>query len=144
MPAEVIVAQACAHNHPGTPKDEADVVSWIQASSIIAGVDPIALGLLAPDGNSLPLPHKQEGYITHLGDHDFVLSVPAAQNSIHLLKKLAQSDYGMTSTDLESIRFNKFRNYIGAQLSFMQLDHTAASPDPSAGIKTLVAQVITK
>jgi len=144
LPAEVIVAQACAHNHPGTPKDEADVVSWIQASSIIAGVDPVALGLLAPDGTSLPLPHKQEGYITHLGDHDFVLSVPAAQNSIQLLKKLAQSDYGMTSTDLEGIRFNKFRNYIGAQLSFMQLDHTAASPDPSAGIKNLVAQVITK
>ena len=46
MPADEVVAQACAHNHPGTPKDEELVVGWIKAASILACVDPIERGLL--------------------------------------------------------------------------------------------------
>ena len=33
LPAEEIVAQACAHNHPGSDKDEESVVNWIKAAS---------------------------------------------------------------------------------------------------------------
>lgn len=71
MPAEEIVAQACAHAAPTSKKEEADVVSWIRAASIIIGKDPVRLGLLTSDGEGLPAPHKQEGYIVHLGDHDW-------------------------------------------------------------------------
>lgn len=41
LPAEVVVAQSCAHTHPGTDKDKAQVVSWITAAALLAGVDPV-------------------------------------------------------------------------------------------------------
>lgn len=144
LPADVIVAQACAHNHPGSEKDEADVVAWINAASIIAGKDPIALGLLSNDGGALPTPHKQEGYITHLADHDWVLSVPAAQKSIKALQEVAKSDYNMTIADLKSAKFNHFRNYIGAQVSMMQISHVMADGGGKPSVKSLVNRVIIK
>ena len=50
MPASVVVAQACAHNHPGSEKDAADVERWLQAACILAGKDAVALGLLTAEG----------------------------------------------------------------------------------------------
>lgn len=144
LPADVIVAQACAHNHPGSEKDEADVVGWIKAASIIAGKDPIALGLLSNDGCTLPTPHKQEGYITHLGDHDWVLSVPAAQKSIKVLQEIAKRDYNMTITDLRAAKFNHFRNYIAAQVSMMQINHAMADGGGKTSVKNLVNRIIIK
>ena len=44
-PAEIVVAQACAHNHPRTEADEVQVVGWLTAAAIIAGKDPVAYGL---------------------------------------------------------------------------------------------------
>lgn len=144
LPAEVITAQACAHTHPGTPQDEAAVVGWIKAASIIAGKNPISLGLLSKDGMTIPTPHKQEGYITHLADHDFVLSVPASQQSVKLLKEVAKTTYRMNDAELNSIKFNKFRNYIAAQVSFMQIHNCMASNNPLGDVTTLVKQIITK
>lgn len=95
IPSEVVVAQACAHGAPSNPKDEGDVVGWIKAAALIAGKDPIRSGYLRKDGEGLPAPHKQEGYIVHLGDHDWVLTSPASQKSIAILKKAAASLYGI-------------------------------------------------
>lgn len=89
FPPEEVIAQACAHGAPTSKQDEADVVGWLKAASLIAGKDPIAYGLLNRNGDGLPTPHHQEGYIVHLGDHDWVLSSPAAQKSVRLLKKIA-------------------------------------------------------
>lgn len=140
LPADTIVAQACAHSHPGSAKEEASVVAWIKAGAIIAGKNPLALGLLNNDGTGLPAPHQQAGYIVHLADHDFVLSVPAAQKSIAALQKIAKENYGMSEHDLTTLNFNKFRNYLGAQLSFMRINQ--AMTDNT--IKKLVASVIKK
>ncbi|WP_199883800.1 hypothetical protein [Anaerosinus massiliensis] len=144
LPADVIVAQACAHNHPGSAKDEADVVGWIKAAAIIAGKDPIALGLLSTDGKTLPVPHKQEGYIVHLADHDWVLSVPAAQASIQALQEVAKNDYNMTIADLKSSKFNHFRNYIASQVSMMQIHYTLSDGGGTASVKSLVNRIIKK
>lgn len=142
LPAEVIVAQACAHGHPGTPKDEADVVGWIKAAAIIAGKDPVSLGLLSPAGDTLPTPHKQEGYITHLGDHDFVLTVPAAQKSIAVLQKIARQEYGMSEEDLKTANFYQFRNYICSQVSMMAV-HARLSADGEPAVVELVHSLVT-
>ncbi len=124
LPAEVCVAQACAHNHPRTPEDEKQVVGWIQAAAIIAGVDPVRRGLLESDGKTLPLPRRQEGFVCHLGDHDWVLAVPAAQWLIPIMGTIAERDYGIKKTDPA---FNSFRNYVFSQASIMALYETYAA-----------------
>lgn len=142
MPAAEIVAQACAHAAPTSAKDEADVVSWIKAASILTGKDPIRLELLTKDGEHLPQPHKQEGYIVHLGDHDWVLSVPASQKTIAILQAIARKDYRMTEAEATGSRFNQFRNYIGSQVSFMYINHLSSLPNAEAEIRQLVKQII--
>jgi len=122
LPAEVVVAQACAHNHPGTDKDEAQVVPWLKTAAAIVGVDPVAKGLVDASGKTLPLPRRMEGFICHLGDHDYVLSVPAAQWLVPVMKDIAAAHYGIKGDDAGSAaKFNSFRNYVFAQASIMNL-----------------------
>src|SRR5574344_299093 len=117
LPADEIVAQACAHNHPGTSKD----------------------------GKTLPSPHKQAGYLVHLGDHDFVLSVPAAQQSVIALKEVAKKEYNLTDDDLKGIKFNKLRNYIAAQFSFMHIHQVmSASDNPIDAVAKISKSIIYK
>lgn len=140
LPAAEVVAQACAHGAPSNPKEEAPVVSWIKAAGIIAGIDPVKYGALTKDGEGLPAPHKQEGYIVHLGDHDWVLTSPASGKSIAILKEIAASDYNIT----DEPTFNKFRNYVGSQVSFMYINHLSSFADGMQQIKALVHQIILK
>ena len=128
LPTEICIAQACAHNHPGTAKDEADVVNWLQAAAILVGVDPVAKGLLAGDGKTLPLPRKMEGFVCHLGDHDYVLSVPVVQWLLPEMQTIAKEKYRMSDEDLRGKKFNAFRNQAFSQATAMNLyQHYAVS-----------------
>jgi hypothetical protein len=143
LPAAVCVAQACAHTHPGTPKDEAEPVAWLQAAGVLLGIDPKAKGLLAPAGDTLPLPRRIENFVCHLGDHDYVISVPAAQWMIPLLRALAAEQYGMTEADLAGKPFNAFRNYVFAQSTIMGLYQIFATQGREAlanAVASLVAR----
>lgn len=142
FPVEEIVAQACAHTIP-TGKDEQVVAGYLKAAAIIAGKDAVKLGLVNSD-NTIPTPHKQEGYIVSLGDHDFVLSSPACQKSVAILKQIAAKDYGMTKAELEGEHFNRFRNYIGAQYSMMYIDSLASTKNGMERISQAVKNVIFK
>ena len=142
FPLEEIVAQACAHTIP-TGKDEQVVACYLKAAAIIAGKDAVKLGLVNSD-NTIPTPHKQEGYIVSLGDHDFVLSSPACQKSVAILKQIAAKDYGMTKAELEGEHFNRFRNYIGAQYSMMYIDSLASTKNGMERIRQAVKNVIVK
>lgn len=142
FPVEEIVAQACAHTIP-TGKDEQVVAGYLKAAAIIAGKDAVKLGLVNSD-NTIPTPHKQEGYIVSLGDHDFVLSSPACQKSVVILKQIAAKDYGMTKAELEGEHFNRFRNYIGAQYSMMYIDSLASTKNGMERIRQAVKNVIVK
>ncbi|SDF29291.1 metal-dependent phosphohydrolase [Desulfovibrio legallii] len=141
LPAPVVVAQACAHTHPGTAKDEALVVGWIKAAALLAGVDPVRADLLAPGGKTLPLPRRAEGFLVHLGDHDFVLSVPAAQWVTPALRNLAEEKYGLKGADLDGLPFNNFRNYVFAQVSAMRLYGALAAQGPAAVAELAAAAV---
>lgn len=142
FPVEEIVAQSCAHTIP-TGKDEQVVAGYLKAAAIIAGKDAVKLGLVNSD-NTIPTPHKQEGYIVSLGDHDFVLSSPACQKSVAILKQIAAKDYGMTKAELEGEHFNRFRNYIGAQYSMMYIDSLASTKNGMERIRQAVKNVIVK
>ncbi|MDR2051234.1 MAG: HD domain-containing protein [Deltaproteobacteria bacterium] len=125
-PAELVVAQICAHTHPGTDEEEKKVVAWLKAAAVIAGVDPVRYGLLDKNGETLPRPRKQEGFICHLGDHDFVLSVPAVQWTLPVLREIARSDYKLSARDLDGKPFNSLRNLIFSRISAMRLEHLYA------------------
>ena len=142
FPVEEIVAQSCAHTIP-SGKDEQVVAGYLKAAAIIAGKDAVKLGLVTSKG-TIPTPHKQEGYITSLGDHDFVLSGPACQKSVAILKQIAAKDYGMTKAELEGEHFNRFRNYIGAQYSMMYIDSLASTKNGMERIRQAVKNVIVK
>lgn len=142
FPPEEVVAQACAHGAPTSAGDEADVVGWLKAAALMAGKDPVNYGLLNLAGDHLPAPHHQEGYIVHLGDHDWVLSVPAAQKAVVLLKKIAAADYGMKDEDLNGLPFNAFRNYIGAQVSLMYIQFLSVEPDGYEQVRRLVHKIV--
>lgn len=141
LPPAVVVAQACAHTHPGTDKDEGQVVGWIKAASLLAGVDPVRADLLAPDGKSLPLPRRTEGFLVHLGDHDFVLSVPAAQWLTPVLRDVARERYGLSGADLDGAPFNQLRNYVYSQASIMRLYGVLVTEGPK-GVARLTENIV--
>ena len=117
LPAEFVVAQACAHEHPGSASGEAQVVGWLRAAAIIAGVDPVKAGLIAADGKTLPLPRRIEGWVVHLADHDWVISVPACQWVVKALRNLAEKKWGVR----DEKTFNALRNYVLCNLTAMRL-----------------------
>lgn len=144
FPAAEVVAQACAHGAPSNEQEEANVVGWLKAAALVAGKDPVAYGLLNTSGTGLPAPHHQEGYIVHLGDHDWVLTSPAAAKTTKVLKKIAADVYGMTGADLDGAAYNHFRNYVGAQLSYMYLNMLEAEPNGYHLVVKAVGELIRK
>ncbi len=140
LPAELVVAQACAHDHPGTPKSEASVVDWIKAAAIINGIDPVKSGYLAAGGKTLPMPRRMEGFVTHLADHDFVLSGPACQWTVDALKPIA-ARLGISEGDMERKPFAQLRNYVLSQKTAMQLYGTYAAKGET-GLQALVFEIV--
>lgn len=138
---ELIVAIACSHNHPGFAADEAQVVGWIKAAALYTGRDPVREGLLAADGQTLPLPRRQEGFMVHLGDHDYVLTAPAAGWVTAQLAQLAKTDYGMSEQDLQGRPFYMFRNYIFTQLEVLRL-HQLWVERGEAGLRAAITKLI--
>jgi hypothetical protein len=60
--------------------DESKVVAWARAAAIVAGVDPVAFGLVKRDGTGFALaadPAPLEAFVNYLSDHDYVVSVHA-------------------------------------------------------------------
>ncbi len=141
MPAAVVVAQASAHNHSGSAKDEAEVVGWISAAAILAGVDPVKAGLLARDGKSLPAPQHMEGFVTHLGDHDYVLTVPAAKWTIAAMQGIAKKRYGMSDEDLKGKKFNALRNYAFSQATVEAL-YAGYAAKGADGLEAMVVEIV--
>lgn len=143
FPVEEIVAQACAHQTPGSINEEQTVVGFLTAAAILAGKDAKTYGLVTAN-NTLPSPQKQEGYITSLGDHDYVLSGPACQKTVKILEQIMRTDYGMNSDELKGEQFNKVRNYIGAQVSMMYVNSLSSEPNGEALVRQLVHNLIIK
>jgi len=123
LPADMIVAQASAHDHPGNDNSEAKVVGYLKAGAIIAGQDPIAYGLLAADGKTIKAPRRIESFVTHIGDHDWIITGSANKWTTPVLKDIAARDYGMKDADLTGKPFNQFRNFIYAQATMIGMHH---------------------
>lgn len=142
MAPDFVVTLTLAHQHAGWAADEAAVVGWIKAAGILADKDPVKLGMLAPDGKTLPLPRHQEGFIAHLGDHDYVLTAPLSSWLSAKLSEIAQKEYGMSDSDLNGKPFNAFRNYLFSQGCDMHLHQVWAEKGENA-LREAVKKLVT-
>jgi len=88
------------------------------------------------------MPRRIEPFITYLGDHDWIVSVPAAKWVIGLLEVLAVADYGMKAADLKGRRFNSFRNYVFSQATMIGLYQTYAFGGQDS-LRTAVHSIVT-
>lgn len=142
FPSEVVVAIACAHTPPYSAQDEKQLADWIKAAAMIAGKNPIDSGLLDFQGN-LSQPVAMEGFVTHLGDHDFVMTEPMSTWLIRKLGEIATAEYGMSESDLKSAKFNAFRDYVLSQATTERLYHiltTQGDAALTAAVKALVVK----
>jgi hypothetical protein len=112
-------------------------VDWLKAAAMIAGEDPVALGFLDAEGKTLPQPRWMEGFITHLGDHDYVLTGPINQWMTNELEKIAQAEYGMNANDLKSAKFYTFRDYLYSQVTTERLYSIWVTQGEEALIQTI-------
>lgn len=93
--ARFVTVLLSAHAAPSLG-DEKSVVQWCRASAAIAGVDPVAFGLLRRDGADYKLAQLPplEAFVNNLSDHDFVLSVHAAHEVVPRVDALAPAGAG--------------------------------------------------
>ena len=123
FPPEIVIAQACTHRHPLTEREETDAVRYLQAGSILAGVDPVDYGLLQKSSTGYTLPHPQlmECFLTHMGDQNWAVTLHAMRSALPALRRVAQEHYGLKESDLRGKTFNCLRNYVFSQLTVMGL-----------------------
>ena len=77
--AHFVIALLSAHAAPSLG-DEDKVVTWCRGAALLAGVDPVAYGLLRLQNETYRLAPKAvpiEAFVNYLSDHDYVLSVHA-------------------------------------------------------------------
>ena len=136
MPPALVITQASAHAAP-TGGNEYKVVNWLRAAAIIAGIDPVAAGYLAPNAaGHLRLPALRqlgsvdlvaagqlnllaEYTIHNLSDGDFLYAGAAVAQVEVLLARLAPR-FGFQPAD--TARYNqRFRNVALSQLSAERL-----------------------
>ncbi len=143
MPADAVIAQAGAHTPPNNADSEANIVNWLKAAAILNGKDPIKLGLIAKDGKTLPLPRRTEAFITHVADHDYILSGPAFNWSESVVKEVAQNTYNIKGSDLEGKVYNSLRNYIYAQVTAMTL-YQEYVENGEQGVKNTMLKLVSR
>lgn len=106
----------------------AGVVDWCRASAMIAGVDPVAFGLLQRDGSGFKLaanPVPLEAFISNLSDHDYVLMSTA----MHVVSDHLKARYAAWQPP---ITFDWYRAAVLSQSSAMNLYDTLTRRGESA------------
>ena len=139
---DLVISIADSHVHPGNAKDEKSLIGCIKAAAIIAGEDPVHYGLLPADGSTLPLPRRPEGFIVHLGDHDFILASAVPKWVAKKLQSMTKSVYHFSDADLKGKPFNTLRNYVFSQMSDLHLYQIWIDQGEKAMLKAVTDLVI--
>lgn len=87
--ARFVTILLSAHAAPSLG-DQVKVAAWCKAAAMIAGVDPVAYGLIDRAGN-LAAPPPLEAFVSNLSDHDYVLSIHAVRQIEPRLAALAHA-----------------------------------------------------
>jgi uncharacterized membrane protein len=116
--ARFVVTLLSAHAAPSLG-DETKVVAWCRAAAIVAGVDPVAFGLLERSGTTYTLAEKPapiEAFISNLSDHDYVVSVHAYHETAARLTSLMTRSYASFASEP-----HWFHNAVFSQTSAIRL-----------------------
>jgi hypothetical protein len=91
-PSALVVCVAAAHSppHPGPDLDK--LLGYLKAAAIISGASNAAAGLSA-DGKALAAAAPLEAFITHLDDHDWVLTETSIRAADASMSARGISDY---------------------------------------------------
>ncbi|WKL56568.1 hypothetical protein Q1W73_12860 [Asticcacaulis sp. ZE23SCel15] len=100
LPANMIIAQACAHTAP-VGGDAQSVANWLKAAAIIARVDTVPLAADVP---------SRECLISHAADDNWVHAEVAVQLSDAVLARLAPR-YGFDPQD-QRVYLTRFRHVV--------------------------------
>jgi hypothetical protein len=118
--------------------DEAKVVAWCRAATIVANVDPVQYGLLKRDGASYVLaadPVPLEAFVHHLSDHDYVVSVHAMHVVAARLQQRWSRQEGLTRL---APTFPWYRAMILARTTALALYDVLARNGPDAFDRTVL------
>jgi hypothetical protein len=139
LPAELVVAQAAAHDPPGIAPEI--VIGYLRAAALLAGVDPVAKGYLARAENgswSLAKLPSVEGTVNHLSDHDYVITDPAGKEVADCLERLIRAEAAARKAGLEMPTVRWARTRIKTQVPHMRIyAELRAGGDPA--VKALLA-----
>lgn len=122
-----VIALLSAHAAPSLG-DEVKVTNWCRAAALVAGIDPVAYGLLKRDGSEYRLATDYvpiEAFVNYLSDHDFVLAIHAVRTVLPELRRLAPHYPGYPS-------FAWFKNDVLAHHSAIGLYQTLVRGGTSA------------
>jgi hypothetical protein len=139
LSAELVVAQAAAHDPPGTSPEI--VVRYLRAASLLAGVDPVAKGYLArgEDGAwSLAKLPSVEATINHLSDHDYVITDPAGKEVADSLERLIRAEAAARNATIEMPVVRWARTRIKTQVPHMKI-YAELRANGDAAVKALLA-----
>lgn len=122
LPAELVVAQAAAHDPPGL--SPAIVVGYLRAAALLAGADPVKLGYLtrAEDGSwALAKLPSVEATLNHLSDHDYVITDPAGREVADSLERLIRAEAASRKSTVEMPVIRWARTRIKTQVPHMRI-----------------------
>jgi len=139
LSAELVVAQAAAHDPPGTAPDI--VVRYLRAAALLAGVDPVAKGYLtrAEDGSwALAKLPSVEATINHLSDHDYVITDPAGKEVTESLERLIRAEAAARKSTVEMPVVRWARTRIKTQVPHMKI-YTELRAGGDDAVKALLA-----
>ncbi len=107
--ARFVTVLLSAHAAPSLG-DEAKVALWCRAAAMIANVDPVEYGLLkkTQEGYVLAALPPIEAFVNHLSDHDYVLTIPAAQHVDEALASAA-AQFGVDAHDPSAFAWWRLR-----------------------------------
>lgn len=115
-----------AHAQPSFG-DEKKVADWCRAAAIIAGVDPVAFGLVRKTAEGYALAARYvpiEAFVNHMSDHDYVLSVPAMHDVSAQLELIAPK-YGIDPANPRDLAW--WRNALLARTTAINLYQVLAT-----------------
>lgn len=103
--ARFVTVLLSAHAAPSLG-DEVKVVTWCRAAAMLAGVDPVEFGLVKKTAGGYALAHRPpiECFISHLSDHDYVLTVLASQVVRPALAQVAHR-FGVSASDEAAVNW---------------------------------------
>lgn len=120
-----------------------EVVKFLHAGSLLAGVDPVEYGLLERTSGKLRLPPQPaEIWIGYLSDMNWPYTMGAAHRLTEpVIQEVAARDYTISERDMTGRPYNQFRSYVWSQIGQIPMYETLVREGKEA-VRALIHAVV--